>query len=91
MNSDEAVAAVIDALERSQIPYMVVGSFSSNFYGVARATHDADFVVQLAPGAISALAKRLGPPFRMDPQTSFETVTATRRLRVAVGRWPVFG
>jgi len=68
VNSDEAVAAVIDALEALQIPYMVVGSFSSNFYGVVRATHDADFVVQLAPGAISALAKRLCPPCKMDPQ-----------------------
>ena len=58
---------------------MVVGSFSTNFYGIPRATQDVDIVVQLEPGAISALATRLGPPFRLDPQMSFETVTATRR------------
>ena len=80
MNGDEAAAAVIDALEAQRIPYMVVGSFSSNFYGVQRATHDADFVVQLEPGMITALVNHLGPSFRLDPQMSFETVTATRRF-----------
>jgi hypothetical protein len=79
VNSDEATAAVIDALDDLHIPYMVVGSFSTNFYGVPRATNDADFVVQLEPGALSALAARLRPPFRLDPQMSFETVTATSR------------
>lgn len=79
MNSDDAAVAVIDALDALRIPYMVVGSFSSNFYGIPRATHDADFVVQLAAGAISALANRLGSPFRLDRQISFETVTATQR------------
>ena len=49
MNSDEATAAVIDALDALQIPYMMVGSFSTNFYGIVRATHDADIVVQLKP------------------------------------------
>ena len=52
MNSEEATAAVIDALDALQIPYMVVGSFSTNFYGIPRATQDADIVVQLEPGAI---------------------------------------
>jgi hypothetical protein len=79
MNSDEATAAVIDALDALRIPYMVVGSFSTNFYGIPRATHDADFVVQLEPGMLSALAKRLSPPFQLDPQMSFETVTLTSR------------
>lgn len=79
MNSDEATVAVIDALDALQIPYMMVGSFSTNFYGIPRATHDADVVVQLEPGALSALASRLCPLFRLDPQMTFETVTATRR------------
>jgi hypothetical protein len=79
VNSDEATVAVIDALDALSIPYMIVGSFSTNFYGVPRATHDADFVVQLEAGAISALANRLGPSFRLNPQMSFETVTATKR------------
>jgi len=50
VNSDEATVAVIDALDALRISYMVVGSFSSNFYGIPRATQDADFVVQLEAG-----------------------------------------
>lgn len=80
MTPEEATAAVIDAINSLNIPYMLVGSLSSNFYAIPRATQDADFVVQSAPGAISALTQRLGPDFRLDPQMSFETVTATSRF-----------
>ena len=79
MNNEEAAAAVAEGLETLKIPYMVVGSFASNLYGVPRATGDADFVVQLEAGELSALLNRLGPLFRLNPQITFETVTATRR------------
>jgi hypothetical protein len=75
----EATATVIDALNSLQIPYMLVGSLSSSFYGIPRATTDADFVVQLPSGGLSALIERLGPSFQLDRQMTFETVTATRR------------
>jgi hypothetical protein len=88
VNSDEATAAVIDALDALHVPYMVVGSFSTNFYGIPRSTHDADFVVQLGPGMISVLAKHLGPSFRLEPQMSFETVTATSRYLLQVVNSP---
>jgi len=88
VNSDEATVAVVDALDALRIPYMVVGSFSSNFYGIPRATQDADFVVQLEAGALSALMERVGPSFRLDPQMSFETVTATRRYRLQLADDP---
>jgi hypothetical protein len=58
---------------------MLVGSFATNVYGVPRSTQDADIVVQLRPGDLTALVARLGPPFRLDPQMTFETVTATNR------------
>jgi hypothetical protein len=77
VTSDEALGAVIDALNDLQLPYMVVGSFSSNFYGVPRATKDADVVIESKAASISAIAKRLGPRFRLDPQSSFETITST--------------
>jgi hypothetical protein len=79
VNNDEATAAVVDGLETLRIPYMVVGSFASNFYGVPRATGDADIVVQLEAGEFSALLKRLGMLFRLNPKMTFETVRATRR------------
>ena len=41
MNSNEAVIALVEALDQTGIPYMIVGSFSSNAYGVVRSTKDA--------------------------------------------------
>jgi hypothetical protein len=79
MTSDEATLAVIDALEAEGVPYMLVGSLSSNLYGVPRSTRDADFVVQLGSVPIARLAGRLGPELRLDPQMSFETVTGTSK------------
>jgi hypothetical protein len=75
----EATAAVIDGLNSLGIPYMLVGSLSSNLYGVPRSTQDADFVVQLKAGAVLKLVERLGPSFRFDPQMGFETITGTHR------------
>jgi len=77
--SDDAVLAVIDALEELAIGYMLVGSFSTNAYGMPRSTEDADFVVQLGETAIATLASRLKPSFTLDPQSGFEMVTATTK------------
>jgi hypothetical protein len=79
MNADEAVVAVIDALEGTGVGYFVVGSFSSNFYGVPRATADADIVVQLGDVPLADVLARLGPEFRLERQASFETISMTTR------------
>jgi hypothetical protein len=77
--SNEAVVAVIDALSAANVPYMLVGSYSSNYYGIARATRDADFVIQVEPNVLIPVLAKLERPFRIEPQLSFETVTATFR------------
>jgi len=46
---EEALRAVVEALEAVDTPYMVVGSFSTNFYGKRRPTKDADLVIELGP------------------------------------------
>jgi hypothetical protein len=79
VTGEETTIAVIDALNTMGVSYMIVGSFASNFYGVPRATQDADFVLLMRPGLIEELIGRLGPQFRFDPQLSFETVTGTHR------------
>jgi hypothetical protein len=50
VTADEAVMTVIDSLEELGIPYFLSGSFASNYYGVPRATQDADFVVAVQRG-----------------------------------------
>ena len=45
MTSDQALAHIIDRLERGGVGYLLVGALSSNLYGVPRATDDADVEV----------------------------------------------
>ncbi|HVS37018.1 MAG TPA: hypothetical protein VMS17_15765 [Gemmataceae bacterium] len=84
MTSDQAALAVVEALEALGIPYMLVGSFSSNYYGIGRSTKDADFVAEIGAQSIVQVAERLGPQFRLDPQPSFEMVTMTLRYMIYV-------
>lgn len=84
MNGEQATVAVIEALEDLAIPYMLVGSFSSNFYGIARATQDADIVIQLGDSTLQAIKNRLGDKFHIDMQLTFETATGTKRNIVQV-------
>lgn len=87
--AEQIVYQTVDALEAAGLAYMVVGSFSSNLYGVARSTRDADFVVELADKSPMEIAGRLGPDFHFDPQMSFETITGTYRF-VATHRGSAF-
>jgi hypothetical protein len=78
VNEDEATVVVIEVLEEVAIPYMLVGSFSDNFYGVPRSTQDVDFVLPVGEVALAAFSQRLGSQLRSDhPQVSFELVTDT--------------
>ena len=55
MNGNEAVLRAIEALEDCGIPYMLVGSYSTNAYGIPRSTQDADFVIELGETSIGDL------------------------------------
>jgi len=87
--SNAIVVRFIEAFEQLGIPYLLVGSYSSNFYGRPRSTQDADFVVQISGDPIALLSKVLGSDFRIDPQMSFETITSTMRY-VAENRASAF-
>jgi hypothetical protein len=82
MTAVDFVVRVITALDKNAIPYMTVGSFSTNVYGKPRSTKDADFVVELGTASISQLAADIGPDFQLEQQMSFETVTSTTRYRL---------
>ena len=78
--SEDLVVAVFDALAALHVPFMVSGSLASNFYGVPRATQDADLVLELSGVPVDAFAARLQDTFEVDTQLAFETVTGSRRL-----------
>jgi hypothetical protein len=88
MNSLDAASAVINALDAVGVPYMLVGSLSTNVHGVPRATQDADFVIALEGHSIRELEPLLAPAFRLDPQMSFETATMTTRFKWQSTRSP---
>ncbi len=54
MSGEQATASVVVALEELGIQYMLVGSFSTNFYGIARSTRDADIVIQLNEATLTS-------------------------------------
>ena len=85
MSPEEATTAVIDALNSQGTSYMLVGSLSSSYYGAARLTQDADFVVQLEPGKLSALMAQLGPRFRLNPPADFRVGDCQPALSGRVG------
>jgi hypothetical protein len=84
MTLEELVGKLVDALEQSSIPYVLVGSLSSSFYGVSRSTQDADIVVSCHSSRIADLVKALGQDFERDPQLAFKTVTATNKTLLRV-------
>jgi hypothetical protein len=80
MDATEVVYHVINALDAAGVSYMLVGSFSSNLYGIARSTQDVDFVIELGTTTPNDIARSLGPDFQFEPQMSFETITGTYRF-----------
>ena len=89
MTSEQATVAVMQALDAAGVSYVLVGSFSTNYYGIPRGTQDADFVIQPGRTGIASIPQRLGAGFRLDPQVAFETVTGTTRyLSRPCGRNP---
>jgi hypothetical protein len=79
IQATELVLRLIDAFDQVGVRYMLVGSYSSNYYGRPRSTKDADFVVQIDSKQFTQLAATIGGDFRADPQMSFESVTFTMR------------
>src|SRR5438093_8148109 len=82
MTSGNVATLAVDALEAARLPYMVVGSLSSNVYGIPRSTKDADIVVEFGGLSLADLMRHLGAGFELEPQMSFETITGTYRHRI---------
>ncbi len=88
MDAREVVVAIIEALNAANIPYMLVGSLSSNAYGIERSTKDAGFVIQTGPLPLSQVFGKLPPGFSLESQIGFETITSTTRFRIQYAPLP---
>jgi hypothetical protein len=66
---------VLRALEAVGAAYMVVGAFGASAYGLSRATHDVDIIVDLDDAACDALAERFpAPRYYADPQQMRDSI-----------------
>jgi hypothetical protein len=79
MTLSEAAALVVDALEQQGIAYMVTGGLAANLYGIPRATHDADIVLQVSGSDMAKVAMAFPTELELDPQITFETITGSSR------------
>ncbi|MBM4091029.1 MAG: hypothetical protein FJ276_16645 [Planctomycetes bacterium] len=59
----ELLVDCLERLNRLSVPYMLVGSMASNYWGIPRTTHDLDFVLALQPADIESLAAAFGEGF----------------------------
>lgn len=82
MTIEDVTLRVIDALNAAQLRHILVGSFSSNLYGIPRSTKDADFVIQAKTDEIGKLFALLAGEFEVDPQLKFETNTGTYKYEM---------
>jgi hypothetical protein len=80
MTAEEISLRVVAILNEHQIPYMLVGSLSTNFHSTVRSTKDADIVIQAGLSDTARLVARECDALQLDPQFGFESVTATRKL-----------
>ncbi len=88
MTGLQVVAAVLEALDAVNAPYMLTGSLASNVYGIARATKDADIVVDFAAADLDRLMAHMDSRIRLQPQMMFETITGTTRHVLEVSQSP---
>lgn len=84
MNGTDALIALARAFDDAGLPYMIVGSYSSNFYGVPRSTKDADLAVNLDQTDWKKLSSILPPGLELEQQSGFEMVTSTRKELIRV-------
>ena len=79
MNGEQATAHVLSKLSELGIDHMLVGAFSSNAYGVPRATKDADIVVEFKDVSVAEFCSHLNPGFSLDHQMMLEGFTGSTR------------
>jgi hypothetical protein len=73
---------MLAALNSASIPHMLVGGFTSNYYGIPRATKDVNVVIQLGDRQqLVEVAAALGEEFDVDLQVTFENAICDRVVR----------
>ena len=78
----QAFQALLSALDRTETPFVVVGSVASGAHGLARLTNDIDIVLDLAPEGVATFCEELGSAFYCDCEIVSRAVAARRSFNV---------
>ncbi len=78
----EALAEVLGALEKLEIPYFIGGSIASSVHGAVRATKDVDVVADIHAEQATEFAAALGAGFYADPDVIREAIRSGRPFNV---------
>lgn len=82
VSGTDLLLQLIDVLNDLGVQYMIVGSYSSNFWGRGRMTKDADLVIEAESDFVAKLGPRLPQGFVLDSQMTFETITFTSKYLI---------
>jgi hypothetical protein len=86
---NEAAVSVIEAIGAASIPYMLLGSYASNVYGVRREPDDVDIRIDLNETSIDELRRLLEPTILIDHELHVEPVSQSHRYNAKVAELPV--
>ncbi|XZE56748.1 hypothetical protein SH139x_002876 [Planctomycetaceae bacterium SH139] len=81
-DGNEALGHLVSLLNRHGLAYMLVGAYSSNAYGIPRATKDADIVVAALDATFDLIGSSLGDGYQTESQLEFELITGTVRRKI---------
>jgi len=59
VNLTDFLALVVDALDNSEVPFMLTGSLAASYHGAPRATQDIDLVIEAEADQLMDLANTL--------------------------------
>jgi hypothetical protein len=83
MTLDDLAARLVELLDATGVPYMVVGSVASSFYGEPRMTRDLDIVIDPEPANLRRLVAALeAAAFYSDADAAHEALAQRTQFNV---------
>lgn len=76
MEFQQVFRRVAEVLDSAAVPYMLTGSFASSYYGLIRATHDIDIVIEPTHQSLKTLVSHLN---EKDYYADLKTATDAHR------------
>lgn len=70
----EVTLLVTRAFDQLRVPYLVVGSLASSYYGVSRSSLDSDIVASLKMNDVPGLVSHLGKDFYLDENSAMQAI-----------------